>query len=158
MEDKVRIVGVRRRFVRASVDPTWASPGHPSPLSVPLRPDLPSSPASGTARVPAPLRKLHAIRRARKCPRYGVYASASISLLCQFGATDSRAGECDALLYTYPHAYVKRRAFECCPPQPSSCPSIVTRLSTRTGFPLLPGEGSGESGRAQTRRMAVYTQ
>jgi hypothetical protein len=81
MEDKVRMVGVRRCFVHTRADPTWASPGHPLPLSVPPRPSLPGSPTSGTARVPAPLWKRRVVRRVRKRPRCQVVASASIVLL-----------------------------------------------------------------------------
>jgi hypothetical protein len=77
VEDRVRKVDVEQRIVHARIDPTWADPGHPSPLSVPWRPCPPGSPASGTARVPAPQRKPGAIRRERKRPRCGVSASAS---------------------------------------------------------------------------------
>jgi hypothetical protein len=69
MEDKVRMVGVRRWFVHARVDPTWVNPNPPSPLSIPPRPYLPGSPASGTTRVPAPPWKPYPIRRVRKWRR-----------------------------------------------------------------------------------------
>jgi hypothetical protein len=81
MEDKVRMVGVRRWFVHARVDPTWVNPNPPSPLSIPPRPYLPGFPASGTARVPAPLWKRCAIRRVTKCPRCRLSALASTDLL-----------------------------------------------------------------------------
>ena len=137
MEDKVRMVGVRRWFVHTRVDPTWANPGHPSPLSVPLRPYLPGSPASGTARVPAPLWKRHAIRRVRKRPRYRVYAAASITLLPLLGAADETFAKFIEVLYTYPHAPVKRRPSDCSSSQPSPGKSIGVRLSTQPRF-LLP--------------------
>jgi hypothetical protein len=137
MEDRVRMVGVRRWFVHTRVDPTWANPGHPSPLSVPLRPYLPGSPVSGTARVPAPLWKRRAIRRVRKRPRYRVYAAASITLLPLLGAADETLAKFAGLLYTYLHAPVKRRASDCSSSQPSPCKSIGVRLSTQTRF-LLP--------------------
>jgi hypothetical protein len=137
MEDKVRMVGVRRWFVHTRVDPTWANPGHPSPLSVPLRPYLPGSPVSGTARVPAPLWKRRAIRRVRKRLRYRVYAAASITLLPLLDAADETFTKFAGLLYTYPHAPVKRRASDCSSSQPSPCKSIGVRLSTQTRF-LLP--------------------
>jgi len=137
MEDRVRIVGVRRWFVHTRVDPTWANPGHPSPLSVPLRPYLPGSPVSGTARVPAPLWKRRAIRRVRKRPRYRVYAAASITLLPLLGAADETLAKFAGLLYTYLHAPVKRRASDCSSSQSSPCKSIGVRSSTQTRF-LLP--------------------
>src|SRR5919108_1075438 len=84
MEDKVRMVGVRRYVVHTRVAPAWANPGHPLPLSVPPRPYLPGSPASGTARVPAPLWKRRVVRRVRKRPRYSVRVSASACLLSSF--------------------------------------------------------------------------
>jgi hypothetical protein len=134
MEDRVRMVGVRRWFVHTRVDPTWANPGHPSPLSVPLRPYLPGSPVSGTARVPAPLWKRRAIRRVRKRPRYRVYAAASITLLPLLGAADETLAKFAGLLYTYLHAPVKRRASDCSSSQPSPCKSIGVRSSTQTRF------------------------
>jgi hypothetical protein len=137
MEDKVRMVGVRRWFVHTRIDPTWANPGHPSPLSVPLRPYLPGSPVSGTTRVPAPLWKRRAIRRVRKHRRYRVYAVASIILLPLLGAADETVAKCAELLYTYPHAPVKRRASDYSSSQPSPYTSIGVRLSTQTRF-LLP--------------------
>jgi hypothetical protein len=88
MQDRVRMVGMRRWFVHTRVDPTWASPGHPSPLSALPRPDLPGSPASGTARVPVPAGKRRAIRRVRRRPRCRVSASASAYLLSLRDATD----------------------------------------------------------------------
>jgi hypothetical protein len=113
MEDKVRMVGVRRCFVDTRVDPTWAVPRHPSPLSLPLRPSLPGSPASGTARVPAPRRKRRAIRRAKKRPRYSVCAAASVTLLPLLGAADETFANFAGLLYTYSRVAVKRRTAEC---------------------------------------------
>jgi hypothetical protein len=124
MEDKVRMVGVRRWFVHTRVDPTWANPGHPSPLSVPLRPYLHGFPVSGTARVPAPLWKRCAIRRVRKRPRYRVYAAASTTLLPLFGTADEIFAKFVGPLYTYPHAPVKHRASKCSSSQPSPCKSI----------------------------------
>jgi hypothetical protein len=88
MEDRIRMVGVRRCFVHTRVGPTWVSPGPPSPLSIPPRPYLPDSPASGTARVPAPPWKRRGIRRVRKRPRCRVCASASISLLSILATID----------------------------------------------------------------------
>jgi hypothetical protein len=125
LEDKVRMVGVRRWFVHARVDPTWASPGPPSPLSVPSRPSLPGSPASGTARVPAPRWKRRAIRRVRKRPRYGSSASASTSLLSMLGVTDGTATKFDGLLYTNLDPPVKRRAAGGCASE--FCPVLSER-------------------------------
>lgn len=125
MEDKVRMVGVRRWFAHTRVDPTWANPGHPSPLSVPLRPYLPGFPVSGTARVPAPLWKRRAIRRVKKRPRYRVYAAASTTLLPLFGTADETFAKFAGPLYTYPHAPVKCRA--------SNCSSSRTRLPAGEG-------------------------
>ena len=93
MEDKVGMVGVRRCFIHTRVDPTWASPGHPLPLSVPPRPHLPGSPASGTARVPAPLWKRRVVRRVRKRPRYRVRVSASACLLSIFPMRNNSSGK-----------------------------------------------------------------
>jgi hypothetical protein len=81
MEDKVRMVGVQRGFVHTRVDPTWASPVPTLPLSVPPPPYLHGSPASGTARVPAPLWKRRVVRRVRKYPRDQAIVSASPCLL-----------------------------------------------------------------------------
>jgi hypothetical protein len=110
MEDKVRMVGVRRCAVHARVDPAWANPGHPSPLSVPLRPPLPGSPVSGTARVPAPLRKRRAVRRVTKCPWDNGHAAASVTLLPALCVVDEASAKFECLLYTYPQAPVKHRA------------------------------------------------
>ncbi len=98
MEDKVRMVGVRRDFVYTRVDPTWASPQHPLPLSVPLRPDRPGSPPSGTARVPASLWKRRAVRRVRKRSRNRVVVSASACLLSMRRVADDPFATCAALL------------------------------------------------------------
>jgi hypothetical protein len=81
VEDRIRKVDVRLQIVHARVDPTWANPGHPSPLSVPLGPCLSGSPVSGTTRVPAPQRKPHAIRGVRESARCRISASASANLL-----------------------------------------------------------------------------
>jgi hypothetical protein len=101
MEDKVRMVGVRRWLIHTRVDPTWASPKPPSPLSIPPRPYLPGSPASGTTRVPAPLWKRCAIRRVRKCPRCRVSALASTCLLSNpaIGGMPHTAKFLEATLY-----------------------------------------------------------
>ena len=93
MEDKVRMVGVRRYFVYTRVDPAWASPEHPLPLSVPLRPSLPGSPPSGTACVPASLWKRRVVRRVRKRPRYRVRVSASACLLSIFPMRNNSSGK-----------------------------------------------------------------
>jgi hypothetical protein len=98
MEDKVRMVGVRRGSVHTRVDPAWASPGHPLPLSVPPRPDLPGSPASGTPRVPAPRWKRRVVRRVRKRPRYSIRVSASACLLSMRRVADDPFATCAALL------------------------------------------------------------
>jgi hypothetical protein len=110
MEDKVRMVGVRRWFVHTRVDPTWASPKPPSPLSIPPRPYLPDFPASGTTRVPAPLWKRCAIRRVRKCSRCGISAIASTCLLSSLVTRDDLfSKKLYELLYTSLNLPVKRR-------------------------------------------------
>jgi hypothetical protein len=144
MEDKVRMVGVRRWFVHTRVDPTWANPGHPSPLSVPLRPYLPGSPVSGTARVPAPLWKRRAIRRVRKRTWYRVCAAASTTLLPLFGMADETFTKFAGLLYTYPHTPVKPGA-----PDPAIRSEVLDiSLAPLTILPFPSGEGWGEGGRA----------
>jgi hypothetical protein len=101
MEDKVRMVSVRRSFVHTRIGPTWANPEHPSPLSVPPRPYLPGSRSSGTPRVPAPLWKRRALRQVMKCPQNNVYTAASTLLLPMLGAAIEAFGKFAELLYTY---------------------------------------------------------
>lgn len=141
MDDKVRMVGVGRSIIPARVDPTWASPGHPSPLSVPSRPCLPGSPASGTARVPAPPWKRRAVRRVRTRPRHGSSASASTSLLSRPAMSHGTAAEFDMLLYTCPHPPVKHGGAGCKdlpdPPQTSG----DRRPPLGRGLTGGPGEG-----------------
>ncbi len=96
MEDKVRMVGVRRYFVYTRGDPAWASPEPPLPLSVPLRPSLPGSLPSGTARVPASLWKRRVVRRVRKHPRYRVRVSASACLLSIFLMSNNSSSKISA--------------------------------------------------------------
>ena len=135
MEDKVRMVGVRRWLVHTRVDPTWANPRHPPPLSVPPRPSLPGFPASGTARVPAPLRKRRAIRRVRKRPRCRVYAPASTTLLPMLDVIDETFTTFACLLYTYPQAAVKR--CPACAFSPFEQPHMpLTRATRRLPEPL----------------------
>jgi hypothetical protein len=100
MKDKVRMVGVSRGLVHVRIDPTWADPRHPLPLSVPLRPYLPSFPLSGTARVPAPLWKPRAIRRVTHRPWYRVYTAASKVLLPVSGVVYTTFAEFAEALYT----------------------------------------------------------
>jgi hypothetical protein len=107
MEDKVRMVSVRRSFVHTRISPTWANPEHPSPLSAPPRPYLPGSRSSGTTRVPAPLWKRCALRHVVKCPQNNVYTAASALLLPMRGTANEAFGKIAELLYTYQQSPVK---------------------------------------------------
>jgi hypothetical protein len=92
VEDRVRMVGVKRMTAHARVDPPWANPEHPSPLSAPCRVSLPSLSASGTPRVPAPSGRSSALRVESQDARLNRYATASFHLLGGLG----RHHECSA--------------------------------------------------------------
>jgi hypothetical protein len=124
MEDKVRMIGVRRYFVHTRVDPAWANLGHPSPLSVPLRPSLPGFPVPGTARVPAPLWKRRAVRLLKRCARDDGNTTPSTTLLPVRGMVDRPCAKFAGLLYTYPQVSVK----PCVPGSGPFCPLCLCPL------------------------------
>jgi hypothetical protein len=81
MEDKVKMVHVRRMTAHVRVNPHGLNPEHPLPLSTPGRAFLPRLSASGTSRVPAPSGRSLALRRTRQNTPWYRCLSALFSLL-----------------------------------------------------------------------------